>query len=74
MPQEQEECTHKLALLDDVRTAMGELMAIHNEEVQALLREDFEGIKDLKVKLQRARENKARLIELYREHVTSHGC
>src|SRR5205809_1061209 len=43
-----EECARKLALLQDVRTAMGALMAIHNDEVQALLREDFDGIAELR--------------------------
>ena len=52
----------------------GRIDAIHNEEVAALLREDFDGIAQLRTKLQAAREHKASLIELYREHVTSHGC
>lgn len=69
-----EECARKMALLVDVQAAMGALMAIHNEEVAALLREDFDGIAQLKTKLQAAREHKASLIELYREHVISHGC
>ena len=69
-----EECARKMARLEDVRSAMAALMAIHNEEVAALLREDFDGIAELKTKLGAARAHKASLIELYREHVTSHGC
>jgi len=69
-----DECARKVALLQDIQSAMGGLMAIHNEEVAALLREDFDGIAQLRTKLQAAREHKASLIELYREHVTSHGC
>jgi hypothetical protein len=42
--------------------------------VVALLAEDFERIADLRRTLQAARDHKASLIELYREHVTSHGC
>jgi hypothetical protein len=53
---------------------MGALMAIHNDEVTALLNEDFDRITKLRIKLQAARERKAGLIELYRDHVTSHGC
>jgi len=69
-----EECARKMSLLQGIQAAMGTLMSIHNDEVAALLREDFDGISELKTKLQAAREHKASLIELYREHVTSHGC
>jgi len=48
--------------------------AIHNEEFAALLSEDFDRIAELRTKLDAARANKRSLIELYREHVTSHGC
>ena len=60
--------------MEDIRTAMGELMAIHNQQVQVLLAGDFSGVADLDTTLQRAREHKESLIELYREHVLSHGC
>jgi hypothetical protein len=69
-----EECARKTALLEEVKTAMGALMAIHNDEVAALLKEDFERIAELRTKLHAARAHKASLIDLYREHVTSHGC
>jgi hypothetical protein len=69
-----EDCVRKMALLEDVRSAMATLMAIHNDEVEALLREDFDGIAELRKKLGAARAQKAELIELYREHVISHGC
>ncbi len=71
---QKEECARKVALLQDIRTAMGALMAIHNEEVEALLKNDFDLIPDLRAKLQDARERKGTLIELYRDHVISHGC
>jgi hypothetical protein len=70
----QKECARKIALLREVQSAMGALMAIHNEEVAALLSEDFDAVEDLREKLQAARAHKASLIDLYREHVTSHGC
>jgi len=53
---------------------MGELMDIHNREVVALLAEDFELLAQLRATLQRARERKAVLIDLYKEHLESHGC
>ena len=67
-------CARKTALLADVQAAMGALMSIHNDEVTALLNEDFDRITELRIKLQTVRERKAGLIELYRDHVTSHGC
>ena len=69
-----DDCARKAALLAEVQAAMGALMAIHNDEVAALFREDFDTISELRTKLQLARNHKASLIELYREHVTSHGC
>jgi hypothetical protein len=69
-----EECARKMALLQNIQVAMGELMAIHNHEVVALLAEDFDHIAELKGTLESARNRKAGLIELYREHVASHGC
>jgi hypothetical protein len=68
------DCPRKIELLADIQTAMGDLMAIHNNEVVALLAEDFEKITELRKTLQSARVRKASLIELYREHVTTHGC
>jgi hypothetical protein len=69
-----EECARKLALLHDIKTAMGELMDIHNREMQALIAEDFMRVGDFRTLLQSARSRKSELIELYREHVTNHGC
>jgi hypothetical protein len=59
-----------MALLQEVKGAMGALMEIHNDEVAALLTEDFNKIAELSA----ARAHKVSLIELYREHVISHGC
>jgi len=69
-----EECARKTALLEEVQAAMGALMAIHNDEVAALLAGDFDKIAELRTKLSAARAHKASLIEMYREHVIGHGC
>jgi hypothetical protein len=68
------ECPVKVELLKDIQAAMGELMSIHNNEVVALLAEDFERVADLKNTLQSLRDRKAKLIEDYREHVIGHHC
>jgi len=41
----------KMALLQDVKAAMGALVAIHNDEVTALLVEDFDKMAELQTKL-----------------------
>ena len=69
-----QECHIKIELLKDIQDAMGELTSIHNNEVIALLAEDFERVADLKKTPQAVRERKARLIEEYREHVMGHCC
>jgi hypothetical protein len=71
---QKEECARKTALLAEVREAMGALMEIHSDEVAMLLAEDFDRVEELRAKIQSARSHKESLIELYREHVISHGC
>jgi hypothetical protein len=73
-PGEREGCARKMALLEDVRNAMGDLMAIHDTELAVLLSEDFERLEHVRIRLKAARRLKASLIDLYREHVLSHGC
>jgi len=62
-----EPCAVKTALLADVKAAIGDLVAIHNAEFEALIREDFTDIEVLRARLRVARERKVGLIEiLYR--------
>jgi hypothetical protein len=67
-------CARKSALIEDIKAAMADLIAIHNREVEALLAGDLDKITDLLQGLQAARNQKDALMELYREHVKSHGC
>ena len=53
---------------------MGILMQIHNDEVDALLKEDFKELIRLRRKLAAAREVKASAIDAYRDHVIYHRC
>ena len=68
------DCAKKIQLLETVQNEMGALMAIHNDEVAALLREDFKELIKLRRKLAAARDRKATAIDTYRDHVISHGC
>ena len=68
------DCTRKIALLEDVQKEMGALMAIHSDEIAALLKKDFKEITKLRRKLAACRDRKAAAIDLYLEHVASHDC
>ena len=74
MPDLTRKCERKAVLLTAIQVAMGALTEIHNEEVAALLKNDFDTIDQLRAKLQAVRDHKNSLIDLYRTHVTSHGC
>jgi len=69
-----EDCAEKMRLLEEVQKAMGAIMTIHNDEVAALLKEDFAEIGRLRRMLAAARDVKERKIDAYREHVISHRC
>ena len=69
-----QDCAQKIALLADVQKEMGALMAIHSDEIAALLRRDVKEIIRLRRKLAAARDRKAAAIDLYLEHVRSHDC
>lgn len=67
-------CFQKLSLLSARSDRDGRIDGDHNQGVIALLAEDLDRITELRASLQAARNHKARLIDLYREHVISHGC
>jgi hypothetical protein len=69
-----QDCEQKIALLEDVQKEMGALMAIHSDEIAALLRKDSKEIIRLRRKLAACRDRKAAAINLYLQHVTSHDC
>lgn len=69
-----QDCERKIALLKDVQKEMGALMAIHSDEIAALLRKDFKEIIRLRRRLAACRSRKAAAIDLYLEHVTSQDC
>jgi hypothetical protein len=68
------ECTEKMRLLQEVQKAMGVLMSIHNDEVAALLKEDFNELTRLRRKLAAARDDKASKVDAFRDHVIKHRC
>ena len=69
-----EECAHKQMLIDSIRTAISEILKLHDEEFEAVMKGDFDTGAAIERRLNVAREQKALMIELYRDHVNSHGC
>ena len=73
-PLTREECAHKQVLIDNIKTAMREILRLHDEKFQAVLSGDFDTGLEIERRLRIAREQKALMIELYRDHLSSHGC
>jgi hypothetical protein len=69
-----ESCAQKQVLIDDIRAAISEILQLHNEEFEAVLNGNFDSGPDFQERLRIAREHKVVLLDLYREHVNSHGC
>jgi len=66
-------CQVKLRLMEEFLAAAGELVAAHNEQVQALIDDDDDfGRFDLLIHL--ASERKRRAKYEYIAHVEQHGC
>ena len=68
------QCPEKESILNKIQMAMTELIAIHDREVQALIRGDITSDASLQRRLQQARDHKDLLIERLRGHVSEHGC
>jgi hypothetical protein len=61
-------------LIEDIQTVIGEILRIHNLELEAVMRGDYTAREDSLVRLAQVREHKALLIQRYRQHVETHGC
>jgi hypothetical protein len=67
-------CSRKAALAEDLRKAIAEVMAIHESEMASIMAGDFDERPAFNLRLEAARRQKDSIVELYKEHVTSHGC
>jgi hypothetical protein len=57
-----------------INSAVKEMFALHNEQLEAVLRGDADAEVQLQTRLREVRENRALIIERLRSHVASHGC
>ena len=69
-----DECSQKLALIEDFKAAMAEIFALHQKEFDALVRRDFGAVSELQARLDVSREYKTGIIRRYRSHLAVHGC
>lgn len=67
-------CAEKQQLVDQIKRAVGEIVFIHAQEVDALLRGDLTTDETFQDRLQTARELKALLVERLRNHLAVHRC
>jgi len=67
-------CAERQRLLDQARTAIGTIMSIHNEEMEAVIRGEMTDQGAIERRLHEARRLKTFLIEQLKGHVEEHGC
>lgn len=68
-------CLERQRLLDQVKSAIAELMSIHNEELEGVLRGEIDiSPESIRKRLGEARERKAALVERLRMHISEHRC
>ena len=69
-----EACRHKQTLEGELREAIARLMALHNEDFEAVVNGDFSQSESIQKRLQEARIVKTLIIEQFRNHMEQHGC
>jgi hypothetical protein len=57
-----------------VNSAIKQMFALHNEQLDAVLRGDAETELELQKRLREIRERRALIIDRLRDHIASHGC
>jgi len=71
---QREACPQKQELAKEIHLAICAIVAIHNEEFEAVLQGDFNAGEETQLRLKKAREFKTLCIERYRHHLEGHGC
>jgi hypothetical protein len=69
------ECLEGEAIIAQIRTAMADIMSIHNEELASVISGNL-GPRDASIdhRLKELRELKALLMERFQRHRAEHGC
>lgn len=68
------DCPQKRELAHEIKLAFNAIVAIHNEEFEAVMRGDYSTGEETQVRFREKRELKELVIERYRQHVDEHGC
>jgi hypothetical protein len=69
-----ESCAEKQNLLEQVRRAIDQLVCIHNEDLESVLRGEPTPRDVTEHRLDEARQLKGLLVERLKNHVGEHGC
>ena len=69
-----EVCPERQGLIEDIRLAMNQVVALNNREMQVVMSGEFAKIPAIKAELVEARKWKDSLLDAYYDHVREHGC
>ena len=69
-----ESCLIKQCLVSELQEAHTRLVALHNREMEYILRGDFAGCKALSGELEEARKQRESIVDVIHQHLTEHGC
>ena len=74
MPTQQEQCSEKHRLMEDIKVAISAILAVHNDEFEAVLRGEYSNGDSNESRLKEMRWQKDVLIQELRKHLADHGC
>jgi hypothetical protein len=60
--------------MDQIKTVVGEMFALHDEQLHAVVQGDSEAELQLQSRLREVRDRRALLIDRLRNHIANHGC
>ncbi len=69
-----EECARKRQLVENLRAAMDDIVALSTREIEAAIANNQELVQVIGTRLEKARKHKDALLLEYQGHVSSHGC
>jgi hypothetical protein len=74
LPTVSTECAEKQQLIDQIKRAVGEIVLIHSQEIEAVLKGDLTEDATFQERLRTAHKQKDLLIEKLGSHMLAHGC
>ena len=73
-PKQVAACPEKARMFEELSAAMAGILALNNQELEAVIASKLTNLESIRADLQRARELKDALLFAYTNHVQEHGC